>query len=221
MRRLRDATGRPGPASWVQGEYPAGQGLLPVAGVSWYEAAAYARFASKQLPTIYHWAKTAEPRASPWLEPRGNFASAGPAPVGSREVLHAWGHQDLAGNVKEWLSTATGDGRYYALGGGWDEPPYLFNDPDARAPFDRTGDAGFRCVAYAREPAAELRAPLPWSTRDYRREKPVPEAVFAIYQRLYAYDRTPAPRRSRPSKTARSTGAASRFPCRPRTERNA
>jgi len=191
MRRLLDATGRRGPATWVQGDFPAGQGRLPVSGVSWYEAAAYARFAGKQLPTIYHWSKAAELRASPWLEPRANFASSGPVAVGSRGVLHAWGHQDLAGNVKEWLSTRTGDGRQYILGGGWDEPPYLFNDPDARRPFDRTSDSGFRCVVYAREPAPELRAPVPWSTRDYRHEKPASDAVFDIYRRLYAYDRSP------------------------------
>jgi serine/threonine protein kinase/dienelactone hydrolase len=191
MRRLRDATGRPGPVTWVQGEFPAGQGRLPVTGVSWYEAAAYARFAGKQLPTIYHWSKAAELRASPWLEPRANFASSGPVAVGSRDVLHAWGHRDLAGNAKEWLSTRSGDGRRYILGGGWDEPPYLFNDPDARRPFDRTSNSGFRCVVYAREPAPELRAPLPWSTRDYRHEKPASDAVFEIYRRLYAYDRSP------------------------------
>ena len=28
---------------------------LPVGGVSWYEAAAYAEFAGKSLPTVYEW----------------------------------------------------------------------------------------------------------------------------------------------------------------------
>ena len=43
--RFRDRTGRPGPATWTAGTYPAGQEEFPVAGVSWYEAMAYAAFA--------------------------------------------------------------------------------------------------------------------------------------------------------------------------------
>jgi len=189
IARFRDATGRPGPATWVQGEYPSGEGRLPVGGVSWYEAAAYARFVGRRLPTIYHWTRAAGLQSSSWVVPRANFAGNGPAPVGSRDALHTWGHHDLAGNVKEWVATATPDGRRYILGGGWDEPPYMFNDPDARSPFARTADSGFRCARYAKEPAPELLAPLAWSARDYRLERPAPDSVFEIYRRLYAYDR--------------------------------
>ena len=47
MDLLRDSSGRPGPATWEAGHYPAGQANYPVGGVSWYEAAAYAEFAGK------------------------------------------------------------------------------------------------------------------------------------------------------------------------------
>ena len=47
-----DKTGRPGPVNWEAGTYPDGQENFPVTGISWYEAAAYAVFAKKQLPTI-------------------------------------------------------------------------------------------------------------------------------------------------------------------------
>ena len=48
MSEFRDKTGRPGPADWDVGKYPEGKGDFPVTGVSWYEAAAYARFARKE-----------------------------------------------------------------------------------------------------------------------------------------------------------------------------
>ena len=41
-----------------------GQADFPVGGVSWYEAAAYAAFAGKSLPTIYHWYRAAGSGAS-------------------------------------------------------------------------------------------------------------------------------------------------------------
>ena len=59
MTHFRDATGRPGPSTWVLERYPDGQAQHPVAGISWYEAAAYARFRGMSLPTLYHWAHAA------------------------------------------------------------------------------------------------------------------------------------------------------------------
>ncbi len=63
VERFRDATGQPGPATWKSGTYPDGQAEFPVGGVSWYEAAAYAAFAGKSLPTIHHWYRAAAPGA--------------------------------------------------------------------------------------------------------------------------------------------------------------
>ena len=54
MAEFRDATGRPGPSTWELGTYPEGREDFPVGGVSWHEAAAYAEFAGKSLPTVYH-----------------------------------------------------------------------------------------------------------------------------------------------------------------------
>ena len=55
MTRFKDRAGRPGPATWELGNYPERQGDFPVTGVSWYEAAAYAEFAGKTLPTAHQW----------------------------------------------------------------------------------------------------------------------------------------------------------------------
>ncbi len=69
MVRFTDRTGRPGPATWEFGRYPDGQDEYPVTGVSWYEAAAYAEFAGKTLPTVYHWAAAAAPYAAEFTQP--------------------------------------------------------------------------------------------------------------------------------------------------------
>ncbi len=45
---LVDKSGVLGPSTWENGAYPEGQRNYPVAGVSWYEAAAYAEFAGKK-----------------------------------------------------------------------------------------------------------------------------------------------------------------------------
>ena len=54
----RRAAPAPRPGRWAA--YPKGLEKHPVAGVSWYEAAAYAEFAGKSLPTIYHWSRAAQ-----------------------------------------------------------------------------------------------------------------------------------------------------------------
>src|SRR5205814_9246399 len=82
LGELRDATGRPGPAGWEAGSYKEGQEDLPVSGVSWYEAASYAEFAGKQLPTISHWYRAADPRSALFVVPASNLEGGALARVG-------------------------------------------------------------------------------------------------------------------------------------------
>ena len=194
MAALRDATGRPGPAAWELGTYPAGQDDVPVTGVSWYEAAAYAEFAGRKLPTFYHWNLVAGHGAlSLAVVPMANYASRGPVRIGSTKALHRFGAYDLAGNVKEWCENDDGKGRRYVLGGGWDEPAYMYVDSDARSPFERARNVGFRCIKYTDEhpPDDTLSAAIAPPSRDYAREKPASDEVLKAYKRLYSYDRTP------------------------------
>jgi len=186
---LKDRTGRPGPATWEVGHYPAGQGNYPVTGVSWYEAAAYARFVGKSLPTIYHWTRAAETRAASWIVPASNFAGKGPAPVGSYPGIGPFGTADMAGNAREWCFNETG-GQRYILGGGYDDATYHFTEAFAQPPFDRSPTNGFRLARYDTTTAV-TRRPVERLVRDFSRERPVSDAVFAIYKRAFDYDPTP------------------------------
>ena len=190
LEEFRDSTGRPGPSTWEAGRYPDGQEDHPVAGVSWFEAAAYAEFAGKSLPTIFHWYMAANVNTGAFITPASNFSRKGAAPVGKYQGIGPNGTFDMAGNVKEWCWTPTGDGLRYILGGGWNEPMYMFHDADARSPWDRSKMYGFRCVRYPAPPGPAVLAPQKRVFRDYSKERPVSDEVFTLIKRLYAYDRT-------------------------------
>jgi dienelactone hydrolase len=199
ISRLRDRTGRPGPAGWASGDFPEGQGDLPVTGVSWHEAAAYAAFAGKALPNLYQWSRAAGAWASARIVPASNFAGKGLAPVGSMAAIGPYGTRDMAGNAKEWIWNATGS-RRYILGGAWNEPSYMFNDLDAQDPFARADNYGIRLVKPLDDKtAASAGSPVDWSVRDYSRERPVGVEVFRAYKRTYAYDKLPLQARAEPT----------------------
>ncbi|MEO5896446.1 MAG: protein kinase [Vicinamibacterales bacterium] len=192
VERFRDATGRPAPAAWRSGTYADGQADVPVGGVSWYEAAAYAAFAGKSLPTIHHWYRAAGLGRFVDFLAVSNFSGTGPAPVGAFAGLGPFGTFDMAGNVKEWCSTETNNGRFL-LGGAWNEPRDMFGDYDARGPLERAPGYGFRLAMYSRPLTPAMAAPARIETlvRDLRHQQPVSDSVFAAYRRQYAYDRAP------------------------------
>ncbi len=192
MKEFRDKTGSPGPAPWELGTYPEGQEDQPVGGVSWYEAAAYAEFAGKVLPTIHHWLMAANfSWRLQYLIPLSNFSGRGPARVGSFQGMSECGVYDMLGNVKEWCWNETGAARLI-LGGAWDDPAYMASVPFSKSPFDRGPDNGFRCVqpGPAQDAAPELWQPIVVPGRDYSREAPVDDRIFEVFRGLYARDKT-------------------------------
>jgi predicted esterase len=194
MARFTDRTGRPGPATWELGTFPKGQEDYPVAGVCWYEAAAYAEWAGKSLPTLFHWNRVAGIWAGARIIPAANLSGSGPVPTGSRRCASRFGVYDLAGNVREWVVNASGEGaERFILGGGWNDPDYAFLGACAQPAFDRSPTNGFRCIRYLETPPnlSTMERLLREQTRDFKAEKPVSDAVFAQYLRQFVYDKTP------------------------------
>jgi formylglycine-generating enzyme required for sulfatase activity/dienelactone hydrolase len=192
-----DKTGYSGPATWEEGTYPDGQGKHPVSGVSWFEAAAYARFAGKCLPTVYHWERAACIHESLVIVPYSSFEVGGIAPVGSHPGMGRTGLYDMAGNVKEWCFNAVNDSdnRRNILGGGAGEPTYMFNERDFLSPWNRSPLNGFRCVQYPQGQeslARVLFSPVePYPSRDLSNLVSFSDEEFRILKPQYEYDRTP------------------------------
>ncbi len=208
--RFRDKTGRPGPATWEGGRYPEGSGLLPVTGISWFEAAAYARYRGMDLPSIYHWssmtifpareeiALTSDDRLGFGLyrsemAALSNLSGTGVAPIGSHKAVSPFGTFDAAGNVREWCWNATSDAddaQRYILGGSWKDPTYLYTYGVARSPWDRSEVNGVRLVSYTEglEQVQHLRRPTPLPGKESL--APISDEVFAVYRDLYDYDNT-------------------------------
>ena len=128
MLQFTDRTGQAGPRLWENGRYPAGKEDHPVVGVSWFEAAAYARWTGKRLASDPEWVKAAVwpvtssegarlmQRRFPWGESMerslANLWGSGPGntvPVTEYpEGASVGGIRQLVGNVWEWTNTNFG-----------------------------------------------------------------------------------------------------------------
>ncbi len=115
-----DATGYRWPRYWSEGRYPQGLERYPVMGVAWVDAANFAKWAGKRLPSEAEWEVAASggaPRRYPWGETfvadNANTlekGATGPTMVGSHpDGKSPFGALDLIGNVAEWTSSTTPD----------------------------------------------------------------------------------------------------------------
>ena len=194
---LVDQTGVPGPSTWSGGTFSPGQENFPASGVSWYEAAAYARFRKMQLPTLLHW-QTAAMRNGrevlPMFVPSSNLNGAGVRPTGQGS-MNAWGLYDVAGNVREWCANEIDSaGVRVTQGGSWEDSPFHINHLIAKDAFDRSPGTGFR-LARITDPDSSMaiasRRIVRATPPDFNKVVPVSDAVFDGFRRLYDYDKVP------------------------------
>lgn len=203
---FKDRTGLPGPREWSNQDFPEGKGEHPVTDITWYEAAAYAAFRGKRLPTVFQWEKAARdgnvsPFTSymPWgifypgdtLRHRANFDNDGPWPVGAAGFgMSSYGGYNMAGNVSEWTSNETSQG-YIATGGAWGDPNYTFARYGHFPGFYNSNKMGFRCALDAPGATGDQGG----ARLDIKDEIPVyapsSEADFAAWRDLYRYHQTP------------------------------
>jgi len=202
VARFVDATGRPGPANWEVGSYPEGMVDHPVTGVSWFEAAAYARFRGKHLPTAYHWYRAgfaineAADSLSSAIVGASNLSGKGSSRVGEFAGIGPWGTYDMAGNAREWLWNESETQRWIA-GGAWNELPYVFwNQIDSADPWNRSPINGIRCIRSlpGESISAALLEPLKQSSVDFSALEPVPDQTYAVLAEQLSYvPSTPEP----------------------------
>ncbi|MCA9246761.1 MAG: SUMF1/EgtB/PvdO family nonheme iron enzyme [Planctomycetales bacterium] len=134
VMELVDATGQSGPRFWRNGKFLAGEEKLPVVGVNWFEAAAFARWVGKRLPSDAEWVKASAwpvtPKSGTWLQRRypwgntfdhqkANVWGSGPDCVVPVEHFvqgaSAGGAGQMIGNVWEWTSCGFGRPDDYSL----------------------------------------------------------------------------------------------------------
>jgi len=117
-KKFCEATGRPVPTNpFWDNQYFGSNPNSPVVGVNWHDAAGYAKWVGKRLPTEKEWEKAAswgpearEKRQWPWGDnPDSNRVSLGgnrPPVVGQQAPsVSAYGVHDLAGSVAEWVDS--------------------------------------------------------------------------------------------------------------------
>ncbi|MDK1032038.1 MAG: SUMF1/EgtB/PvdO family nonheme iron enzyme, partial [Planctomycetia bacterium] len=153
---------------------------LPVTGVTFFAADAYARWSGKRLPTVLEWSHAAAGIKMPktGYGATGTIAALVPAAAPGLDVSR-YGAVAMAGNVREWTATwyakdiyarapadaprGPEDGTLKIVkGGGWRTGPKIanINNYEKHKPAEAFDDIGFRCaVPFFRRPGDGMGRP--------------------------------------------------------------
>jgi len=201
--KFKDRTGLSAPRSWTNQNFADGKANFPVTDITWYEAAAYAKFRGKDLPTIFQWEKAARDgkfdegyNTMPWglsrdadsTEFLANFRGSETVPVESFEFgASPYGCLNMAGNVAEWMINRRGT-NVLVSGGSWGEKSYLFGYYGDFPPLYSSNKIGFRLVKNLSENTADADDLPPMEIPVYQ---PSSNADLKKWLVHYAYDKTP------------------------------
>jgi hypothetical protein len=190
-----DTTGQPGPSTWIGGAYPDGEEDHPVGGISWYEAAAFARYAKRDLPTVHHWRRAYAPAVLSWEIQHSNIESSASAPVGQYRGVGWVGTLDMLGNVREWAANDVDDLKA-VVGGGWNDAAYLvgpsISNPGSLPAFDRSPENGLRLARLTDERSAAAALAAPVKQQEPRLAvEPASDEAFAAIRRNFDYSDAP------------------------------
>jgi len=198
IKLFTDKYGQLGPANWSYGKFPAGLENLPVTGISWFEARAYARYSNLSLPNLYQWL-FASGIPDDWftvnqsVTNESNYNS-----TQLREVSNNAGSynelNNIGGNVKEWALNPNGDEKekYSIMGGAYNEASYTFNNYYSLSPFDRSIGNGFRLSKNLSNKKSELdNEIIPDFKRNFDELEDVSDEVFEVYKSQFDYGNKP------------------------------
>ena len=189
-----DKHGQFGPSEWSYGQFVDNGENLPVTGISWFEARAYARYKGYKLPNLFQWACAAGLAGFVSEIPdisSCNLKSNNLWNVDDPRGVNQFGINNIAGNTREWVTNPQGEkrNRFSILGGSYFDNEYSFNDYHSLSPFDRSIGNGFRLVKNQDDAVADSldNFVIDYAERDILKEPDVSDDVFNIYKKQFNY----------------------------------
>lgn len=196
IKLFTDRYGKYGPANWSYGKFPSGLDNHPVTGISWFEARAFAKYSNMSLPNVYQWlysSGVSEFVVNKDVVDNSNYNSSQ-----TRETSNSDGSfnelNNIAGNVKEWVSNPNGlnNEKFSLLGGSYLEYSYTFNNYYSISPLNRGIGNGMRLAKTLSDETSDLNdKAVPEYIRDVTKIPDISEEVFNVYKSQFEYGEIP------------------------------